>query len=65
MMLMEDLNVANLLETKSNRAARTEFVPQSNEPADPTAPTKWLKAGLVGTLASFVIILMGIAMRRK
>jgi hypothetical protein len=63
-MAIEDLNVANLLETKSNRAPRTESVPPFNERSN--APTKWIKAALVGTLATlFVIVTMGLGARRK
>jgi hypothetical protein len=65
-MAIEDLNVANLLETKSNRAPRTESVPPFNERSN--AATKWIKAALVGTLATFamfVIVTMGLGARRK
>jgi hypothetical protein len=68
-MAMEDLNVANLLETKSNRAAPTESVPRSNARSNAdAAATKCLEAVLIGMLASlvlFVIITMGIAGKKN
>jgi hypothetical protein len=68
-MAIDDLNVASLLETKSNRAAPTESVPLSNERPNPdAAAVKWIKAALVGALATFamfIIVSVGIGARKK
>lgn len=61
----EDLNVSNLLQTKSHRASKTECTPQLRNQAKTDADSvKWTKAALVGALGSavmFVIIVAGIA----